>query len=176
MPIYTKKGDKGETGIFNGKRVSKDDLIIEVLGTIDEANSLLGMSASFLMEKYLANKIIQVQRTLFKLGSIMAGAKGSIPKSVVSKYEKEIDEWTRLMPPLKNFIFPGGTPAASSIFFARTVVRRAERLIVRLRDSKFEIHDSILVYINRLSDYLFTLARYINFRGGGKETVWKNAR
>lgn len=175
MAIYTRKGDKGETGIFNGKRVSKDDLIIEVLGTIDEANSLLGMSASLLDEKYLINKITQVQRALFKLGSNIAGAGGAIPKSVVAKYEKEIDEWTKLMPPLKNFIFPGGTPAASSVFVARTVVRRAERLIVKL-NSQEKVSPGILVYINRLSDYLFTLARYINFRGGEKETLWKNAR
>lgn len=194
MPIYTKKGDKGETGIFNGKRVSKDDLIIEVLGTIDEVNSLLGMSASLLDEKYLINeqtnkhsvsvcsrskewdfysdKITQVQRNLFKLGSNIAGAGGVIPKSVVAKYEKEIDEWTRLMPPLTNFIIPGGTPAAASIFVARTVVRRAERLIVKLNNQE-ELNPGILVYINRLSDYLFTLARYINFRAEKLETLWK---
>lgn len=172
MPIYTKKGDKGETGIFNGERVGKDDLRIEVLGTIDEANSFLGLSASFLKEKYLISKITKVQRTLFKLGSIVAGAGGSIPKSVVGKYEKEIDDWTGAMPPLKNFIFPGGDSAAASIFVARAVVRRTERLIVRL-NSQDEVSSGILIYINRLSDYLFTLARYINFRQGVKETIWK---
>lgn len=173
MPIYTKKGDKGETGILTGKRISKDDLLIEVLGTIDEANSLLGLSASFLTEKYLINKINQVQKSLFKLGSIVASNKGSISKSTVSKYEKEIDEWTDKMPLLKNFVFPGGCPAAASLYTARTEVRRLERLIVSLRNSSFIIHDSILVFINRLSDYLFTLARYINFRLGVKESIWK---
>jgi len=172
MPIYTKKGDKGETGIFNGERVSKDSLRIEVLGTIDEANSFLGLSASFLKEKFLISKITQVQRTLFKLGSIVAGAGGSIPKSVVTKYEKEIDEWTKLMPPLKNFIFPGGCPGAASLFTTRSVVRRLERLLVKL-SSQDKLSPGILIYINRLSDYLFTLARYINFREGIKEAVWK---
>lgn len=173
MPIYTKKGDKGETGTLTGKRISKGNLLIEVLGTIDEANSFLGLSASFLEEKYLINKITQVQNILFKLGSIIAGAKGSIPKSIVAKYEKEIDQWTATMPPLKNFIFPGGCSAAASLYTARAVVRRLERLIVSLHNSSFRIHDSILVFINRLSDYLFVLARYINFREGKKESVWK---
>lgn len=173
MPIYTKKGDKGETGLFSGERVSKDSLEIEVLGTIDEANSFLGLSVSFLEKEWLKNKVLQVQRTLFELGSIIAGTKRTIPKSIVSKYEKEIDEWTKAMPPLSNFIFPGGCPAAASLYTARTVVRRLERLIVSLHNSKFIIHDSILVYINRLSDYLFTLARYINFREGTKEETWR---
>lgn len=173
MPIYTKKGDKGETGIFTGKRLPKDSLEIEILGTIDEANSFLGFAASFLDEKYLINKITQVQRSLFKLGSIIAGVKGTIPKSVVTKYEKEIDEWTAAMPVLKNFIFPGGTSSAASLYTARTVVRRLERLLVRSRNSGSQISDSIFVYINRLSDYLFTLARYINFRCGVNEAVLK---
>lgn len=173
MPIYTKKGDKGETGTLTGKRISKDDPLFDVLGTIDEANSLLGLSLSFLEEQYLKNKIEQVQGTLFKLGSIIAGKEGSIPKSAVAKYEKEIDEWTDKMPTLKNFIFPGGCPAAASLYTARAVVRRLERLIVSLRNSSFTIHDSILIYINRLSDYLFVLARYINFRSGINEVIWE---
>lgn len=174
MKIYTKKGDRGKTGLFNQKkRISKDSLEIETLGTIDEANSFLGLAASFLEEPYLKNKITQVQRTLFKLGSIIAGAKLSIPKSVVKKYEREIDAWTNSMPPLANFIFPGGCKPAAFLFVARTVVRRAERQIVRLSQEK-GILPSILVYINRLSDYLFTLARYINFREGRKEALWQS--
>lgn len=173
MPIYTKKGDKGETGTLEGKRISKDSLQIEILGTIDEANSFLGLSSSFLEEQYLKNKIEQVQRTLFKLGSIIAGAKGSIPKSVVAKYEKEIDEWTGKMPKLNNFIFPGGCPAAASLYTARTVVRRLERLLVHAKNLEIKISDSTLIFINRLSDYLFTLARYINFKNGIRERINK---
>ena len=173
MPIYTRKGDKGETGILSGKRVPKDSLQIEILGTIDEANSFLGLSVSFLEEKYLINKITQVQETLFKLGSIIAGSKGSIPKSVVTKYEREIDFWTKEMPKLNNFIFPGGCPAAASLYTARTVVRRLERILVHAKDSEVKISSSTLVFINRLSDYLFTLARYINFKEKIKEATWK---
>jgi len=173
MPIYTKKGDKGETGTLEGKRISKDSLQIEILGTIDEANSFLGLSTSFLEEQYLKNKIEQVQRTLFKLGSIIAGAKGSISKSVVTKYEKEIDEWTNIMPKLNNFIFPGGCSAAASLYISRTVVRRLERVIIHAKNSELKISDSTLIFINRLSDYLFTLARYINFREGIKEKINK---
>jgi len=172
MAIYTRKGDKGETSTLCGNKILKDSLEIEVLGSVDEANSFLGLSASFLTEKYLINKVTQVQETLFKLGSIIAGAKGSISKSIVAKYEKEIDEWTASMPPLSNFIFPGGSPAASALFSARAVVRRSERLIVRLNKGR-KLNPGILTYINRLSDYLFTLARYINFRQGIPEKSWR---
>ena len=172
MPIYTKKGDKGETSLLDkSKRLPKYSLEIEILGTIDEANSFLGLAASFLEEQYLKNKVVQVQRTLFTLSSIIAGAKLSIPKSVVTKYEKEIDAWTALMPLLSNFIFPGGAKPAAFLFTARTVIRRAERLIVKLNEEK-KLNPTLLIYINRVSDYLFTLARYVNFREGVKEEAW----
>jgi cob(I)alamin adenosyltransferase len=172
MSIVTKSGDKGDTGLYDQKiRIPKYSLEIEVLGTIDEANSFLGLAASSLNEQFLKNKVTQVQRTLFKLGSIMAGAKLSISKQVVTKYEKEIDAWTKMMPPLSNFVFPGGSKPAAFLFAARTVVRRAERQIVKLSCEK-EINPNVLIYINRLSDYLFTLARYINFRKGIKEEIW----
>jgi cob(I)alamin adenosyltransferase len=172
MPIYTKKGDKGKTNLLDkSKRLSKDSLEIEVLGNIDEANSFLGLAASFLEEQYLKNKIIQVQKTLFTLGSIIAGAKLSIPKSIITKYEKEIDEWTVVMPRLTNFIFPGGGKPATFLFTARAFVRRAERRIVSIPNIQ-HTNPNILVYVNRLSDYLFTMARYINFREGVKEKAW----
>jgi cob(I)alamin adenosyltransferase len=173
MAIYTKKGDKGETGLFNqSKRIPKDDLQVEVLGTIDEANSFLGLATSFFSEQYLKNKITQIQRTLFRLGSIVAGAKVSIPDSIVSKYEKEIDIWTNSMPKLTNFIFPGGCQASAALFASRAVVRRLERLLVKLNNQKV-IKPSILIYINRLSDYLFTLARYVNYINKEKEEIWE---
>ena len=172
MVIYTKRGDKGETSLFGGRQVSKGSQPIEVIGEIDEVNSLLGLTASFLEEQYLRNKITQIQKTLFKLGSIIAGARQKIPKGIIQKYEKEIDTWTRLMPPLKNFVFPGGNKAACSLFVARAVVRRLERQLVSLRKEK-EISPNIFIFLNRLSDYLFTLARYINFKEGIKENIWK---
>lgn len=172
MSIVTKKGDKGETGLLGGRRISKDSSEIEILGTIDEINSFLGLSISFLEEQYLRNKVLQVQRTLFELGSIIAGSKRAISKSVVTKYEKEINEWTRMMPPLTNFIFPDGSKSAAFLFTARSVVRKLERLMVKLSREK-KISPNILIYINRLSDYLFTLARYVNFREGIKEESWR---
>ena len=176
MSIYTKKGDKGLTGLFNQTpRVSKDALEIETLGAIDEANSFLGLSASFLKEKYLKNKVLQVQRTLFSLGSIIAGANLSIPKSIVAKYEKEIDSWTNQMLPLGNFILPGGAKDAAFLYTARAIVRRAERLMVRLNQKK-KLPPEVLIFINRLSDYLFALARYVNFREREKETPWQKKK
>jgi cob(I)alamin adenosyltransferase len=173
MPVYTKKGDRRLSSVLGGKRISKDSPVFEVLGTIDEANSFLGLAASFIEEQYLKNKIAQVQRNLFKLGSIIAGAKGTMPKPIVAKYEKEIDAWTALMPPLKNFVYPGGSNGAACLFVARSIVRRAERRIVCLPNIR-NTNSEIPTYINRLGDYLFTLARYINFREGVRETALKN--
>jgi cob(I)alamin adenosyltransferase len=177
MSIYTKKGDKGETGLLGKERFSKADLIFSVIGTIDEANSHLGLAASLINPKLLhknilKNKIEQVQKTLFELGSIFAGAKVSISKSVVKKYEKEVDSWIKIMPQRKNFILPGGCPASAELFIARSVARRLEREAVAF-SKNHEIKPGVLIYINRLSSYLYVLARYINFQGGVRETVWE---
>jgi len=179
MPIYTKKGDKGETGLYGSeKRLSKADLIFSVIGTIDEANSHLGLATSLINPKLphkniFKNKIVQVQKTLFNLGSIFAGAEISIPESVVKKYEKEMDKWQKMMPERKNFILPGGCPSGAELFIVRSVVRRLEREVVALHSSRFTVHKSLLIFINRLSDYLYVLARYINFKEGKKEEIWK---
>jgi len=171
MPIYTKKGDQGQSSTINGIKISKNSPIFEVLGTIDEANSSLGIAVSFLEDKILKDKITQVQKTLFKFASIIAGAKGVISSSIVAKMEKEIDEWTNQMPVLNKFIFPGGSRSSAFVFSARAVVRRLERSIVVL-STQYLVHSTELIYINRLSDYLFTLARYINFKNKIKETSW----
>lgn len=178
MAIYTKKGDKGETGLYGSdKRFSKADLIFSIIGTIDEANSHLGLAKVLVNPKLphkniLKNKIEQVQRTLFDLGAIFAGAKVSIPGSVVKKYEKEIDIWQKLMPERKNFILPGGCASGAELFIARSVVRRLERKVVAF-SKKQNIKLNILIFVNRLSDYLYALARYINFQEKIEETVWK---
>lgn len=179
MAIYTKKGDKGETGLIGGRRLSKADLIFSVIGTIDEANSHLGLAISLISSKLahkniFKNKIEQVQKTLFDLGAIFAGAKILIPRSVVKKYEKEIDIWQKMMPRRNNFILPGGCPSSAELFIARSVVRRLERDVVTLHRSRFTVHPSLLVYLNRLSDYLYALARYINFKDGVEEILWLN--
>lgn len=180
MAIYTKKGDGGETSLYgSSKRLSKTDLIFSVIGTIDEANSHLGLAAALvnpklLHKKIFENKIEQVQKTLFVLGSIFAGAKVTIPSSVVKKYEREMDVWQKILPKRKNFILPGGCPASSELFIARSVVRRLEREVVTF-SKKQNIKPGILIYVNRLSDYLYILARYINFREGKKEEIWKTS-
>lgn len=178
MAIYTKKGDRGKTSLYGSdKRFSKTDLIFSVIGTIDEVNSHLGLAASLINPKLnhkniLKNKIEQVQKTLFDLGAIFAGAKISIPGSVVKKYEKEINLWLKIMPKRKNFILPVGSASSAELFIARSVVRRLEREIVAF-SKKQNIKSGILIFVNRLSDYLYVLARYINFQEKIEEIVWK---
>lgn len=179
MSIYTKKGDKGKTGLYGSdKKLSKASLVFSVLGTIDEVNSHLGLATSLIDPKIphkniFKNKIEQVQKTLFDLGSIFAGAKVSISGSVVKKYEKEMDVWQEMMPERKNFILPGGSASSAELFIARSVVRRLERDLVAF-SRKQNVKPGILIFVNRLSDYLYVLARYINSREGRKETLWKD--
>ena len=178
MAIYTRKGDAGESTLFNSsKKVSKGELIFSVVGTVDEANSQLGLAASqinndFPHSKILKNKILQVQRNLFKLGAILVGVKMSIPASVVKKYEREIDTWVKMMPKRKNFILPGGCPPGAEMFVARSIVRRLEREMVALSQIQ-KVNPGTLIFVNRLSTYLYVLARYINFVVKEKEIVWK---
>lgn len=164
MPIYTKKGDRGETGIFNGKRVSKSDALIEAIGTVDELNATLG---NLRVKREELKKLEQIQSDLFSIGARLAGAeiKVDLEKRVL-EMEKEIDKMWKEMPPLKNFVLPSG-----QIHLARTICRRAERRLVSVPI----IHNTfpiILVYVNRLSDYLFCLARWVNFKSGVKEKTW----
>ena len=176
MAIYTKKGDKGETGLFSSDRnkkirVSKASPKIEAIGCIDEANTFLGLAASFVTDKKLKNKIFDVQRHLFEVGATLAGAKIRFDKNLASQMEKEIDEMDKVLPKLINFILPGGGRGGSFLFMARTFVRRAERRIVAIPNIQHTNSD-ILVYINRLSDYVYTLARFSNFKEKEKEEIW----
>ena len=162
MSVYTKTGDKGKTGTFGGKRISKSSKLIQSIGAIDELNSYLG----------IIGKLTEIQRNLFTINSILSGAKLEFPKDATKKLEREIDEMEGKMPVLANFIIYSGTPRATKIYYARALARRAERGLV---DLGFKIYDSsILQHMNRLSDYLFTLARYTNFKKKVKEEVWKN--
>lgn len=161
MSVYTKTGDKGKTGIFNGKRVSKSSKVIQAIGAIDELNSYLGVVGG----------LTEIQKNLFTINAIIAGSDPAIPKDAVKKLEREIDEMEGKMPVLANFIIYSGVSRATKLYFARALARRAERSLV---DLGFKIYDlRILPYINRLSDYLFTLARYTNFKKKVKEEVWK---
>jgi len=178
MSIVTKKGDKGETSLFgSGEKLSKSNLIFSIIGTIDEVSSHLGLAVSLIDPKLphkniFKNKIEQVQKSLFELGSMFAGAKISVPNGVTAKYEKEIHVWQKTMPERKNFIFPGGSATSAELFIARSVVRRLEREIVAF--SKIQnVKPGNLVFINRLSDYLYVLARYINFSLKVREKAWR---
>ena len=180
MKIYTKTGDKGETGLFGGDRVAKDTLRIEAYGTVDELNSLVGIIRALRLGiKRLIGYFEKIQSDLFILGADLAARKANkrqliprISRSHIASVEKAIDSFQLLLPPLKVFILPGGTAAASHLHYARTVCRRAERSAVRLSRTE-EINESVLVYLNRLSDLFFVLARYANRTGKKKETEWR---
>jgi cob(I)alamin adenosyltransferase len=172
MAIYTKKGDRGETSIFSGKKLPKSSLRIKTIGAVDEVNSFLGM---VIAEAPELKDLKEVQRNLFSLGSILAGAPLRFSKAKTRKLEKEIDRVEGKLPVLKNFILPGGGKVGSKLFFARTLVRRAERALVSL-NKKEPLKPEILVYINRLSDYLFMVGREVNHKEGIKEEVWRGTR
>lgn len=173
MAIYTKKGDRGETSIFSKKeRLSKSSLRIKTIGAVDEVNSFLGV---VLADNLQSSELKEVQKNLFTIGAILAGAPLRFPKSKTKKLEKRIDKIEGSLPTLKNFILPGGDKSAANLFFARTLVRRAERSLVAL-DTEEKLKPEILVFINRLSDYLFMLARQVNYKEGVKEEVWKGKR
>lgn len=173
MAIYTKKGDRGETSLFGKKdRVSKDSLRVCTMGAIDEANSFLGITLS---ENPELKELKKIQKDLFSIGAILAGAHLRFPKTKTKRMEKRIDGIEGKLPALKNFILPGGTKTSANLFFARTLVRRAERKLVSL-NKKDPLKPEILVFINRLSDYLFILAREVNYEEGIKEEVWKARR
>lgn len=180
MKIYTKTGDEGKTSLFGGKRVWKDDLRLQAYGTIDELNSVLGIASGEIQSEELREIISSIQNDLFTLGSDLATpleieAKNfAIPRvdeNFISRLEKFIDSYDNQLPELKNFILPGGTKGASYLHFARTICRRAERETVALGKS-VDIGDKIVVYLNRLSDLLFVLARYDNSRNGTPDIHW----
>ena len=180
MKIYTKTGDKGETGLFGGERVPKDALRIEAYGTVDELNSVVGIVRALRPHKTIDDVLAQIQNDLFVLGADLAtpkeNKKSPIPRissSHCELLEKKIDVHERSLRPLKSFILPGGTVVASYLHFARTVCRRAERCAVRL--ARFEhIGSEIVVYLNRLSDLLFVLARSANRIARKREVQWQN--
>ncbi len=178
MPIYTRAGDRGKTSLFDGTRVLKSDIRVDTYGTIDELNSAIGTAVSQLertTEKSVAKELRQIQHDLLEIGSTLAHSE---PLPVVGlsgrplDFEKLIDRLTNAMPELKNFILPGGGPAGAALHVARTTARRAERNIVALMQ-KEAIDETIVRYINRLSDLLFTMARYVNHLEKHKETIWK---
>lgn len=181
MKIYTKTGDKGKTSLIGGTKVSKSHQRIEAYGTIDELNSFVGLSLDHLKANNIKNVLTEIQDRLFTIGSVLAcdpekETKLKIPdlhEEDVALLEKEMDKMNEVLPPMKSFILPGGNVAASTLHVTRCVCRRAERLCVGLQKKKDEIDPLIIKYLNRLSDYLFVLARFVVFKSGAEEISWK---
>lgn len=186
MKIYTRTGDKGTTSLFTGKRVNKNDLFIQALGTVDEANSSIGVALSFLPNEirfqHLRKQLEMIQHALFDVGAALATPRTSqsekklektrFGQDAVKRLETWIDEIEEQVPPLKTFILPGGHPAGAGLHLARSIVRRAERDVLPLYE-KNEIEEDVLIYLNRLSDYLFVASRFVNQRLQVPETPWR---
>lgn len=177
MKIYTKTGDKGTTSLIYGSRVAKNDPLVEAYGTCDEANSMIGLALSHLQNEFFDEKdqmlaaFHRIQTTLFHVGAELATPAGKEVKwkleaSEIEKLEEWIDEWDPLLPPLTNFILPGGHPAGAALHVARTIVRRTERISVSIGE---QVSVNVLAYLNRLSDFLFVAARLINKKLGQTE-------
>lgn len=173
MSVYTRAGDKGKTHLYQGKTISKASYRIEAIGNVDELNSLLGVAMSKIKNLNFKKELIQIQNDLFEIGGALANPSSRVQRFEikVKNFEKTIDDLEKDLPPLFNFILPGGGRAGSFLHLARTVARRAERRIVEL-SGKEKIQDEIIIYMNRLSDLLFMMARSINYKEKKKETLW----
>ncbi len=177
MKIYTRTGDDGTTGLFSGERVAKTHLRVEAYGAVDELNSALGLARALGAQTRVAATIIGVQQSLFTLGSDLATratGKLAIPRigaKEIAGLEGEIDRMTAELPPLRKFILPGGTPAGAQLQLVRAITRRAERAALRLAAEE-AVNAEAIVYLNRLSDFFFTLARFENFLAGRAEEAW----
>lgn len=180
MKIYTKNGDRGQTALLGGRKVSKDDLRIECYGTVDELNSWLGVVVSLVGTRSPLSKTVKIiQDRLFVIGSLLAndpaGSRMKLPplrQRDVELLEQEIDAMTAKLPALRSFILPGGSEAASFCHLARAVCRRAERRVVTL-SKKSKVDQLIIIYLNRLSDYLFILSRSLNQNRKVNDILWK---
>lgn len=177
MPIYTRFGDKGKTSLFGGDVVEKSNLRVCAYGEIDELNASIGIIISEIEDREIEEKLEKIQNDLFTIGSELASRKETktkIDPKRAKEMEEEIDKMDKEIEPLKNFILPGGHKAASLIHLSRTICRRAERSVVKLSNEE-QIDSTIITYLNRLSDLLFTMARYVNFKNGEKEKIWKSS-
>lgn len=181
MKIYTRTGDQGETGLFGGGRTAKDDPRVVAYGEVDELNSALGVARATEPRELFDRELEAIQRDLFALGGHLATpdpdrvrkalAKAQLSPQRVTEFERAMDAADAELPPLKAFILPAGAPKAAALHLARTVCRRAERGVVALA-RQCEIPELFLVYLNRLSDYLFTLGRLVNHRAGPGDVTW----
>ena len=180
MKIYTKTGDKGKTSLIGGTRVLKNHIRIETYGTVDELNSYIGLIRDQLIDDDSKNSLIEIQDRLFTIGSSLASdpekSTMKIPdlnEKDITFLEQEIDKMNETLPEMKSFILPGGHQAISTAHIARCVCRRAERWCVNLQEEDLFVEPMVIKYLNRLSDYLFVLARYIGHLNGVADSPWK---
>ena len=172
--VYTKTGDKGETGLSGGKRVRKDSPEIQAIGDIDELNSVIGMVLAHDVPTDLKDSLVQIQHQLFNLGAELNNSElNFINADMVTDLEQKIDAFNKSLLPLKNFILPGGGHAASTCHLARAVCRRAERSVVMLSQHQ-NINNNIQIYLNRLSDFLFVACRVLSRHACQEETLWSS--
>jgi cob(I)alamin adenosyltransferase len=179
MKVYTKTGDKGTTALFGGKRVHKHHLRIEAYGTVDELNSHIGLIRDQEVDKRIFDTLIEVQDRLFTLGSILAtppeNTKVKLPQLIegdVTFLENEIDKMNETLPEMRSFVLPGGHTTVSYCHIARCVCRRAERITTHLAEEE-EVGELVLIYLNRLSDYIFVLSRKLTQDLGAQEIPWE---
>ena len=181
MKIYTRTGDSGDTGLFGGGRVPKNHPRVEAYGDVDELNAVLGFARAVEQMPRVDEVLVPIQRDLFAIGALLATpdrekmqqhlTKARVDDGRVKELEHAIDDGDRELEPLRSFIVPGGTPKAAALHVARTVCRRAERRVVHLT-SEVELPHLVVIYLNRLSDLLFMLARVANKRAGAGEVTW----
>ena len=181
MKIYTKTGDEGETGLFGGERVSKNTLRIEAYGTIDELNAFIGLTIIEVSDKSVKDLLQKIQNWLFSIGADLSTPDNEktkklnvfrTPEEYYLFIEKEIDNYESKLDELRNFILPGGTKGAALLHICRTITMRAERMVVAL-NSTVKIGNNIIIFLNRLSDLFFVLARFDNAVTGTPDTEWK---
>jgi cob(I)alamin adenosyltransferase len=179
--IYTKTGDKGKTSLIGGTKVAKSHIRIESYGTVDELNSFIGLLGDYLGDAHVKKNLKEIQDRLFTIGSSLACDPEKEPalkipdlkEADVLFLEKEIDRMNESLPVMKNFILPGGDVAVSTAHICRCVCRRAERTCVSMQENNLFVEPLVIKYLNRLSDYLFVLARFIAHQGHIEEIVWK---
>lgn len=172
--VYTKTGDEGDTGLSTGLRVRKDCSQIHAIGDVDELNSVIGMVACYEMPAELKEALVYIQHQLFNVGAELNNAELKfMNKHIVKELEGKIDTYNQTLPPLKNFILPGGGHASATCHLARTVCRRAERSVVMLTED-LNLNPELQIYLNRLSDFLFIACRVLAKHSGAKETLWSS--
>lgn len=187
MKIYTRSGDKGQTSLYTGQRVPKNDAFIEAIGSVDECNSAIGMAISLIPNgkelDEVKRELTLIQHALFDVGAAIATPRTRAQENKLEKtrfdsestahLEQWIDQMEKELAPLTNFILPGGHAAGSALHLARSLCRRAERVVVPLNQHA-DVADNVFVYLNRLSDYLFVVSRYVNKLLNSSETKWEH--